>query len=55
MVLERKKDGNFENKKSDDSTDLWSETIGSKKQQGVVKEYTCDQAKWQGVLKTLII
>ena len=35
MVLERKRDGNFENRKSDDSSDVWCEAIRSKKQREV--------------------
>ena len=36
MVLERKRDGNFEkNKKGDDSSDVWCEAIRSKKQRAV--------------------
>ena len=36
MVLERKRNGNFEkNIKSDDSSDVWCEAIRSKKQREV--------------------
>ena len=36
MVLERKRDGNFEkNRESDDSSDVWCEAIRLKKQGGV--------------------
>ena len=35
MMLERKRDGNFENRKSYDSNDVWCEAIRSKKQRGV--------------------
>ena len=31
----RERDGNFKNRKSDDSSDVWCEAIGSKKQHGV--------------------
>ena len=33
MVLKRKRDGNFENRKSYDSSDVWCEAIRLKKQQ----------------------
>ena len=35
MVLERKRDGNFENRKSYDSSDVWCKAVKLKKQRGV--------------------
>ena len=35
MALERKRDGNFENRKSDNLRDVWCEAVRPKKQRGV--------------------